>query len=142
MKKLLNNGFGSLLIASVIALVAVFSPVAPVAFASTHCDVNSGITGGVNCTNEDGNLAPTLFGDGGVFTTIVNVLLFIIGAISVIMLIIGGIRYTLSGGDSGAVTSAKNTILYAIIGLVVAFLAFAIVNFVLGSINPGGAADV
>lgn len=141
MKKLLNNGFGSLLIASVIALVAVFSPVAPAALAQ-GCDPSNGITGGVNCTNEDGNLAPTLFGDGGVFTTIVNVLLFIIGAISVIMLIIGGIRYTLSGGDSGAVTSAKNTILYAIIGLVVAFLAFAIVNFVLGSINPGGAADV
>ena len=141
MKKLLNNGFGSLLIASVIALVAVFSPVAPAALAQ-GCDPDNGITGGVNCTNEDGNLAPTLFGDGGVFTTIVNVLLFIIGAISVIMLIIGGIRNTLSGGDSGAVTSAKNTILYAIIGLVVAFLAFAIVNFVLGSINPGGAADV
>lgn len=140
MKNLLNNTFGSLLIASVIALVAVFSPVTP--SVSAQCDPNEGITGGVNCTNEDGNLAGTLFGDGGVFTTIVNVLLFIIGAISVIMLIIGGIRYTLSGGDSGAVTSAKNTILYAIIGLVVAFLAFAIVNFVLGSINPGGAADV
>ena len=64
------------------------------------------------------------------------VLLFIIGAISVIMLIIGGIRYTLSGGDSGNVTAAKNTILYAIIGLVVAFLAFAIVNWVLGAVTP------
>ena len=58
-------------------------------------------------------------------------LLFIIGAISVIMLIIGGIRYTVSGGDSAAVTSAKNTILYAIVGIIVALLAFAIVNFVL-----------
>jgi multisubunit Na+/H+ antiporter MnhB subunit len=60
--------------------------------------------------------------------------LFLIGAISVIMLIIGGIRYTISGGDSGNVTAAKNTILYAIIGLVVAFLAFAIVNWVLGAL--------
>lgn len=135
MKKLLSNGFGSLLVAGVIALVAVLSPVAPVALASSHCDVNSGIEGGINCADTD-NTPNDLFAADGVFTTIVNVLLFIIGAISVIMLIIGGIRYTLSGGDSGAVTSAKNTILYAIIGLVVAFLAFAIVNFVLGALAP------
>lgn len=69
----------------------------------------------------------------GIFRTITNVLLFLIGAISVIMLIIGGIRYTLSGGDSSAVTAAKNTILYAIVGIIVAVLAFAIVNFVLDS---------
>ena len=49
------------------------------------------------------------------------------------MLIIGGIRYVVSGGDSGAVTSAKNTILYAIVGIVVAILAYALVNFVVGS---------
>ena len=48
-----------------------------------------------------------------------------------IMLIIGGIRYVISGGDSKKVTDAKNTVLYAIIGLVIAFLAFAIVNFVI-----------
>ncbi|MBC7459225.1 hypothetical protein H7200_00750 [Candidatus Saccharibacteria bacterium] len=62
--------------------------------------------------------------------TIVNVLLFIIGLISVIMIIIGGFMYTTSAGDSGQVTKAKNTLLYAVIGLVVAFLAFAIVNYV------------
>jgi len=74
-----------------------------------------------------------LFGDGGIFETISTVLLFIIGAVSVIMLIIGGIRYTISQGDSSAVTSAKNTILYSIIGLVVAILAYAAVKFVVGS---------
>jgi multisubunit Na+/H+ antiporter MnhB subunit len=63
------------------------------------------------------------------------VLLFIIGAISVIMLIIGGIRYVVSGGDSSAVTSAKNTILYAIVGIIVALLAYALVNFVLTSFS-------
>lgn len=74
-------------------------------------------------------------GEGGVFQTITNVLLFIIGAISVIMLIIGGIRYVVSGGDSSAVTSAKNTILYAIVGIIVALLAYALVNFVLSSFS-------
>lgn len=78
-------------------------------------------TGVGNCTN-------------GLFTTIINIMLYLIGALSVIMLIYGGIRYTISGGDSSAVTSAKNTILYAIVGIVVALLAYAIVNFVIGGI--------
>ncbi len=62
--------------------------------------------------------------------TIVNTMLFILGIIAVIMIVIGGIRYVVSNGDSSAVAGAKNTILYAVIGLVVAILAYAIVNFV------------
>ncbi len=71
----------------------------------------------------------------GIFKTIVNVILFLVGAIAVIMLVFGGVKYTVSNGDSNAVTSAKNTIMYAIVGLVVAILAYAIVNFVITSIN-------
>ncbi len=63
--------------------------------------------------------------------TIVNVLLTILGSIAVIMIVIGGIRYTVSNGDTSAVTGAKNTILYAVIGLIVAIMAYAIVNFVI-----------
>ncbi len=72
-----------------------------------------------------------LFGDAGVFKQITNVVLYIVGVIAVIMLIIGGIKYVVSGGDAKKVTDAKNTVLYAIIGLIIAFLAFAIVNFVI-----------
>ena len=54
-----------------------------------------------------------------------------VGILSVIMLIWGGILYTTSSGDSNKVTTAKNTIMYAVIGLVVAIFAYAIVNFVL-----------
>lgn len=71
-----------------------------------------------------------LFGANSITRRIINVLLFVIGLISVLMVVIGGLRYVLSGGDSGAVTSAKNTILYAIVGLIVAFSAYGIVNFV------------
>ena len=77
-------------------------------------------------------------GQTPIFQTITNVLLFIIGAVSVVMLIIGGIRYTVSQGDSSAVTSAKNTILYSIVGLVVAILADAAVNFVIGNFVKSG----
>ena len=69
-----------------------------------------------------------------IIQTIVRILLFLIGAVSVIMIIIGGFRYVISQGDSGAVTSAKNTILYAVIGLVVAIFAWAIVDFVVDNL--------
>ena len=75
-----------------------------------------------------------LFGDTGVFKQVTNTILYIVGIIAVIMLIIGGIRYVTSGGDAKKVTDAKNTVLYAIIGLVIAFLAFAIVNFVVSAL--------
>ena len=75
-----------------------------------------------------------LFGPNGVFKTITNTVLYIVGIVAVIMLIVGGIKYIVSGGDSKKVTDAKNTILYAIIGLIVCFLAFAIVNFVIAAL--------
>jgi hypothetical protein len=81
--------------------------------------------------------AATLFGATGIFTTISNVMLFIVGAISVIMVIIGGLRYVISGGNSTNITAAKNTILYAIVGLIISIMAYAIINFVLESFLPG-----
>ena len=75
-----------------------------------------------------------LFGDKGVFKQITNTILYIVGIVAVIMLIIGGIKYVISGGDAKKVTDAKNTVLYAIIGLVISFLAFAIVNFVIAAL--------
>lgn len=62
---------------------------------------------------------------------IINAMLLIIGIVAVIMLIVGGFRYVLSNGNDKAITGAKDTILYAIIGIVIALLSFAIVNFVL-----------
>ena len=72
-----------------------------------------------------------LFGPNSLCTKIINTLIFVIGAIAVVMIVIGGFRYTISGGDSGQVNGAKNTILYAVIGLVIAILSYGIVNFVL-----------
>jgi len=91
---------------------------------------------GVNAARGSSQPAD-LFGSNGIFTKVTNILLFVVGALSVVMLIIGGLRYVISGGNSTAVTAAKNTILYAIVGLVVAFLAFAAINFVISSLAPG-----
>ena len=89
---------------------------------------------GAEAARADG-MPAELVGPEGVFTEISNTILYIVGIISVIMLVWGGLRYILSGGDNKKITDAKNTILYAIIGLIVAVLAFAIVNFVLNAIG-------
>ncbi len=84
---------------------------------------NSGGSGAV-CASKNDNVSTTI-------ATVVNVLLFIVGSLSVIMIIVGGIMYTTSIGDATRITKAKNTLTYAIVGLAVAFLAYAIVNFVI-----------
>jgi hypothetical protein len=63
--------------------------------------------------------------------TTINVILYILGSLAVIMIIYSGILYVMSGGDANNVTKAKNTLMYSIIGLIVALLAYAIVNFVI-----------
>ncbi len=107
------------------------------AFAATDKKDDLTLRNGVNSA-QSSDQPSSLFGEGGIFETVSKVLLFVIGAVSVIMLIIGGIRYTISQGDSSAVTSAKNTILYSIIGLVVAILAYAAVDFVVKSLVENG----
>jgi hypothetical protein len=67
----------------------------------------------------------------GIAGAIANVLIFLTGATAVIMVIIGGLKYVLSAGNPAQVANAKNTILYSVIGLVVAISSYAIVNFVL-----------
>lgn len=66
-------------------------------------------------------------------TNIVNILLFLLGVVAVIAIIVGGIMYAVSSGDAGRAKAAKDTIMYAVIGLIVAILAYAIVNFVISS---------
>ena len=66
---------------------------------------------------------------------IINILSIIVGVVAVIMIIVGGFRYITSGGSDTSVTGAKNTILYAIIGLVIVALAQVIVHFVLRNVS-------
>lgn len=134
MKLLTKKAFTGSIAAFVFAIVATFGSVGVVGAQAANCDTSGGAATGVDCAKGTGT-PETLFGTGSIFTTIVNTLLFVIGAVSVIMLIWGGIRYTTSAGNATNVTAAKNTIMYAIIGLIIAFLAYAIVNWVLGSLS-------
>lgn len=140
MKQAIKNFALAVFAVPALALAAAVVPSVP-AFAQ-DCPTTSGgqnlnLTAGANCAKGEGQQTD-LFGQSGVFKRITDVMLFLIGAISVIMLIIGGIRYVLSGGEPGKVSEAKNTILYAVIGVVVAILAYAVVNFVVTSFSAQG----
>jgi hypothetical protein len=109
----------------------------PAAYAAVLCpDGSTSTTGDLKgCTDlnqgggvfEEDDLMKTL-------TVIINVVVGVVGFIAVVMIIMGGISFATSQGDTSKVAKARNTILYGVVGLVVALLAFAIVNFVLGAI--------
>ena len=128
----------SILIAPMVAFcVTLIHPAVTSVDAIVVCGDGTTIEDGAKCADNP-DVPQCLFGSGCAFTSIVNTALFIIGAIAVLMLIYGGIRYTISGGDEKSITAAKNTILYAVVGIVVAVLAYAIINFVLTSLMPAG----
>lgn len=119
----------SLIIASVLSVFAIAVAPALPAYAATTCTSAADcVTKGVD--QSGGSTAPKADA-GAIIKSIVDILLFVVGAVSVIMIVIGGLKYVLSNGESAAVTSAKNTIFYAVIGLVVAALAYAIVHWVI-----------
>ncbi len=92
-----------------------------------RCGVNAA-AGTSGCGGPAGGAARTINGRIG---TIVNILSSLVGVLAVIMIIIGGFRYITSAGDSNKVGGAKNTIIYALIGLAIVALAQVLVRFVL-----------
>ncbi|RWZ78379.1 MAG: hypothetical protein EOT05_01275 [Candidatus Microsaccharimonas sossegonensis] len=120
MKKLRNL----VMILGIAVGVGVLAPAVSANAANVIANQCAGVTNSAVCKNQ--NAKPN-----DLIAKIVNTLLFVVGALAVIMIIVGGLLYATSSGDPSRVTMAKNTLMYAIIGLVVAFLAFAVVNFVI-----------
>ena len=114
---------------------------APVFAQTAQQQINNGLCAGSNLQFTEnpgqcsiaGSDANTKIND--IVHTVVNLLSAIVGIVAVIMIIIGGFRYITSGGNDTSVTAAKNTILYAIIGLVVVALAQIIVRFTLSKLT-------
>lgn len=138
------------IIAGVVAFAAIFGALIPTAtYATCHSTYDVATKETKYIDDDGGECKPEGASDGieatkgsfgtrteltTIVTGIINGVLYVIGILAVIMVIIGGVQYTTSGGDSAAVTKAKNTILYGIVGLVIAILAYAIVNFVINRI--------
>jgi hypothetical protein len=97
--------------------------------AGSNLDLNNIDNPSGSCSND------ALQRVNNIIRHIVNILSAIVGVVAVIMIIIGGFRYITSGGNDTSITSAKNTILYAVIGLVIVALAQVLVHFVLRNIT-------
>lgn len=125
------------IIASIIVAVVAVIAVPQLAGASPATTFAQGIYDGCKGAAKDSKLCgeKNSASVNGLIKNIVNLLLFIVGIVAVIMIIIGGIKYTTSSGDAAKATSAKNTIIYAVVGLVVAAFAYAIVSFVVGRLT-------
>ena len=83
------------------------------------------------CKVPDGGATNPIFGQHGVLTVVINIMSLAVAVIAIIVLVIAGIRYSVSQGDPGKLTNARNTIIYAVLALVIAGVAQAVVAFVL-----------
>lgn len=98
------------------------------ACAGSNFNLDPNATGG-SCRGDDADEAQKRL--NRLITTFINIFSVIVGIVAVIMIIIGGLKFITSGGDSGKITSAKQTVIYALIGLIIVALAQFIVRFVL-----------
>ena len=112
-----------------IGLLGVFTPAVSAANGIDIC--SNGNENSVYCKNKSSGETQV----NGIIKTIVEVLLTAVGAISIIMIVIGGIMFALSSGDAQKAAKARSTILYAVVGLIVSVFASAIVNFVFDGFN-------
>jgi hypothetical protein len=118
----------NVLAAGAIMLATAFVTVAPVsAVTCPSGSINASAATLAECNvKPDNSLFPTI-------TTIINVIIGVLGVVAVAVVVLGGVQYTLSTGEPAKLKKAKDTILYGIVGLVVAILAYAIVNFVISN---------
>lgn len=106
---------------------------APVSIDQNLC---AGANLNVDGTCDQGSIDAAKSSVSDIMTNVINIFSLVVGVVSVIMIIVGGFKYVTSGGGSEKVTSAKSTIMYAVIGLVIVALAQIIVRFVLAKIAP------
>lgn len=121
--------------AFILTLAFIFSTIGSVSVSADTVDqIRSGARG---AESVEAGGSPT---DGTatvkrVIKTVVDILLFLVGSFAVIMMVIAGFRFVTANGDANTVSQAKNTIIYSVIGIVVAVMSWAIVNFILQAIT-------
>jgi hypothetical protein cdiviTM7_00647 len=133
MKKIVTVG-ASIIITTILALTITGLPALALG--------EGGFAEGVEAARGNGVPTNLWNGDSSLVRRVINFMLIGIAVISVVMLIFGGFRYVISGGRKESVTAAKNTILYAVIGLLIALFAYAIIKFVINFAVSGGSTDV
>ena len=99
--------------------------------ASLSGSVSAQVSKGIDTATTSEMQGKSIDGDKGLIKTVVNVLLWVVGVLSVIMIIFSGFRYITSAGDTSKTKSAQSTLIYSVVGLIVAIMAWAIVNMVI-----------
>ena len=99
--------------------------------ASMSGSVSAQVSEGINTATTSEMKGKSIDGKDGLIKTVVNVLLWAVGILSVIMIIFSGFRYITSAGDASKTKSAQSTLIYSVVGLIVAIMAYAIVNMVI-----------
>ena len=99
--------------------------------ASLSGSVFAQVSKGIDTATTSEMKGKSIDGDKGLIKTVVNVLLRAVGILSVIMIIFSGFRYITSAGDASKTKSARSTLIYSVVGLIVAIMAWAIVNMVI-----------
>jgi len=97
-------------------------------------------TGLISGSDQPGRLAEATGGQGNLrqlVLTFLNFFLGFLGLIAVIMIIYGGVLYVTAAGEQEKVDKGKKIIMYAVIGIVIILLAFALVNTILGGLGAG-----
>ena len=142
MMKYLKTFLNSALLIITISLFFIPS----VAFADDFSGSTSEVCGGVGTVNGTTTTTNNQTADSGcgtnnasdlksILTFVLDLLSVIVGVVSVIMIVVAGVKFVLSGGEPQQVSGAKNTIIFAVVGLVVAALAQVIVRFVVANIG-------
>ena len=117
------------IISIAIMTCAVFG-VSVLSTASLSGSVSAQVSKGIDTATTSEMKGKSIDGDNGLIKTVVNVLLWAVGILSVIMIIFSGFRYITSAGDASKTKSAQSTLTYSVVGLIVAIMAYAIVNMV------------
>ena len=99
--------------------------------ASLSGSASAQVSKGIDTATTSEMKGKSIDGDNGLIKTVVNVLLWAVGILSVIMIIFSGFRYITSAGDASKTKSAQSTLTYSVVGLIVAIMAYAIVNMVI-----------
>ena len=99
--------------------------------ASLSGSVSAQVSKGIDTATTSEMQGKSIDGKDGLIKTVVNILLWAVGILSVIMIIFSGFRYITSAGDASKTKSARSTLIYSVVGLIVAIMAWAIVNMVI-----------
>ena len=119
-----------------IMICAVFG-LATLSTVSLSNNVSAQVSDGIGAATTSEMEGRKIDGDSGLVKSVVNILLWVIGILSIIMIIFSGIRYATSAGDASKTKAAQNTLIYSVVGLIVAIMAWAIVDLVVNKFASG-----